>query len=957
MEIAQAVNPIKSLLNFGQSVWLDYIRRDMLINGELSKLIKDDGLRGMTSNPAIFQKAIGTSTDYDQAIKSLVKENLEASLLYEKLAVEDVQKAADLFRPVYDQTKRLDGYVSLEVSPYLALDTKATVAEAKRLWQEVNRPNVMIKVPGTAEGIQALEELIGSGINVNVTLLFSKNVYEKVAKTYIKGLEHFASKGGDVSKVASVASFFISRIDSAVDKAITEKIQTAKDESTKKNLNNLLGKIAIANAKVTYHLYKELISQPNWQALAKKGAMPQRLLWASTSTKNPKYRDVYYVEELIGPETVNTIPPATYDAFRDHGKAAKTLEMDLEAAKTTLNELEKAGISLEAICKQLVTDAIKLFSDPFDQLLATLKSKYAQFGGKGESTSTNTEDVKKKLLEWGKPETVKKLWAGDSKLWTGEDEGAWLGWLKIVDEQISQLSKFKNLVEDVNKAKFKQILLIGMGGSSLGPAVLAAAFGKIAGYPEFHMIDSTVPEQIKAVEEKLDLSHTLFIVSSKSGSTLEPNILKDYFFDKVKAQMGAEKAAKQFIAITDPGSHMEKVAKSEGFRHIFYGLTSIGGRYSVLSDFGMIPAAVMGIDLSRFLDRAKSMMKSCAPDAPLEKNEGLALGQLLGREAGLKKDKVTFIVSPAIAELGAWLEQLLAESTGKSGKGIIPIDKENLGDSSDYGQDRVFIYIRLKNQADPSQDKDVEKLEKAGFTVFRISVNDVYDLAAEFFRFEFATAVAGSIMAINPFNQPDVEASKIKTRAITDDYEKTGKLKTEAPILSLSNTKPAMDIYTDENNWKKITKITSAPKSLTEVLGAFINDVGKGDYFAILAYIAMNETNRGTLQKIRMLLRNHFKTATCLGFGPRYLHSTGQVYKGGPNSGIFLEITADDSVDVPVPGKNYTFAVVKNAQAIGDYQVLCERKRRVIRLHIKGNLNDGLSAIQKAVEEVCRAKI
>jgi transaldolase / glucose-6-phosphate isomerase len=382
VETAQAVNPIKSLLNFGQSVWLDYIRRNMLNNGELSKLIKEDGLRGMTSNPAIFQKAIGNSDDYDDAIKSLVKENLEPALIYEKLAVEDVQKAADLFKPVYDQTNKLDGYVSLEVSPYLALDTKLTIAEAKRLWQEVNRANVMIKVPGTAQGILALEELIAEGINVNVTLLFSKNVYEKVAKAYIKGLERYASKGGDISKVASVASFFISRIDSAVDKIINEKIQSAKDESTKESLTNLLGKTAIANAKVTYQLYKDLISQPNWQTLAKKGAMPQRLLWASTSTKNPKYKDVYYVEELIGPDTVDTIPPATYDAFKDHGKAANTLELNVEEAQKMLNNLEKAGISLEAVCTQLVTDAIKLFSDPFDELLAALKKKCAEISGK-----------------------------------------------------------------------------------------------------------------------------------------------------------------------------------------------------------------------------------------------------------------------------------------------------------------------------------------------------------------------------------------------------------------------------------------------------------------------------------------------------------------------------------------------------------------------------------------------
>lgn len=464
-------------------------------------------------------------------------------------------------------------------------------------------------------------------------------------------------------------------------------------------------------------------------------------------------------------------------------------------------------------------------------------------------------------------------------------------------------------------------------------------------------------DQIKAIEEKINLSQTLFIVSSKSGSTLEPNILKDYFFEKVKIQLGQEQAAKQFIAITDPGSQLEKTAKEEGFRHIFYGLPSIGGRYSVLSDFGMIPAALMGIDLPRFLETAKMMVTLCSPSTPCLVNPGVQLGIRLGVAANHKKDKVTFVASPVITELGAWLEQLLAESTGKSGKGIIPVDKESFAPVSEYSADRLFVYLRLKSHPNLEQDKKINELETAGFDVYRIELDDLYDLAKEFFRFEFATAVAGSIMGINPFNQPDVEASKIKTKAITSEYEKTGNLKIENPKLLLDGKASSIEIYTNESNWKKIVSAKNNPQSLPDILRPFLSSIRAGDYFALLAYLVMNEGNENILQSMRTSIQRQFKIVTSLGFGPRYLHSTGQVYKGGPNSGIFIEITADDNIDLPVPGKRYTFGIVSTAQAIGDFQVLCERQRRVLRLHLKGELNQGLLEIQKAIDDVCTGRI
>lgn len=495
-----------------------------------------------------------------------------------------------------------------------------------------------------------------------------------------------------------------------------------------------------------------------------------------------------------------------------------------------------------------------------------------------------------------------------------------------------------------------------MGGSSLGPAVLASAFGTIGGNPQFYMLDSTVPAQIKATEEKLDLTNTIFIVSSKSGSTLEPNILKDYFFEKVKAKLGAAEARRRFIAITDPGSHLEQIAKTEGFRYIFYGLPSIGGRYSVLSAFGMVPAAVMGIDLPRLLDRTELMVQACAASVPATDNPGVILGIILGVMANCGRDKITFIVSPAIADFAAWSEQLLAESTGKSGKGLIPIVGEYPGQQSDYGNDRLFVYMRLKKNPDQAQDQFFNELERARQPVIRIELDDIYNLGQEFFRFEIATAVAGSIMDINPFNQPDVEAAKVAARNLTNEYENSGALVQDPPLFTWKQGDVVSQIFTDQTNWTKISEGCDDPKSLIAILRCYLSQISPGDYATILAYLEMNAVNQTALQSIRQTLHDNLKIATCLGFGPRYLHSTGQVYKGGPNTGIFLLLTAGDSVDFPVPDKKYTFSVVKMAQALGDFQVLAKRQRRVLRIHFshpQGDISECLALLHKILKDAC----
>jgi transaldolase/glucose-6-phosphate isomerase len=554
--------------------------------------------------------------------------------------------------------------------------------------------------------------------------------------------------------------------------------------------------------------------------------------------------------------------------------------------------------------------------------------------------------VKTNIGDWKTGGKMQRLWQRDATLWTGDDEANWLGWLDIIEDQIAHPIQLRGLAKEVWSAGFKDILLLGMGGSSLCPEVLRMTFGKTAGYPDLHVLDSTDPAQVKAFEEKIDIARTLFIVSSKSGSTLEPNIFKQYFFELTKQAVGADKAGSHFIAITDPGSKMQQVAEGDHFRLVFFGRPSIGGRYSALSNFGMVPAAAMGVDTKKFLDRTQEMVQACGPAAAIEENPGAMLGIILGTAARSGRDKVTIVTSPDISDLGAWLEQLLAESTGKVGKGIIPVDREELAAPEVYGNDRVFAYVHTEHGIDVKQDAKLTALEKAGHAVLRISMADIYDLGAEFFRWEIATAVAGSIIGINAFNQPDVEASKIATRDLTSAYEKTGSLPAETPIVEDGGIK----LFTDEKNAADLAKAAGADKSLAGYLKAHLGRIKTGDYFALLGFIQMNAEHEKTLQTIRHAVRDKKHVATCLGFGPRFLHSTGQAYKGGPNSGVFLQVTCDDALDLPVPQQKYTFGVVKAAQARGDFQVLADRGRRALRVHLH-DVESGLATLAGAVQK------
>ena len=948
-------NPLIEVQKYGLSIWYDNIRRGLMTSGELQQWIEHDGLLGVTSNPSIFEKAVAGSTDYDEIIRALVTKDIgTVQEIYERLAIEDIQMAADLLRPVYERTSGKDGYVSMEVSPYLAHDTDATIAEARRLHATIDRPNVLIKVPATPEGIPAMSALIGEGININATLLFAVDMYEQVANAYMEGLEKLVQAGGDVSKIASVASFFISRIDALIDQKLCQALDATRDPERRTNLKSLLGKVAIANARIAYARFRELLAQERWQALQKKGAQPQRVLWASTSTKNPKYPKTLYVDELIGPDTVNTIPTETFYAFRAEGRVRLTLTDDgaktLGPAKRIMQTLEQIGISMKEATDYLLVDGLKKFSASFDQLLAAVEQKrQTLLEGKlakqsyvlGEANAT----VEAALSDWRSGGKVRRLWRADATLWTGDDEDRWLGWLHVIDGQRDHPEHLQHIIEDTRAGGFRHALVLGMGGSSLCPDVMKHTFGVIDGSPELFVLDSTVPAQIRTIEQKIDPAKTLFIVSSKSGGTTEPNAFKQYFFDRVQQSVGAERAGRQFIAITDPGTSLHKLAKAERFRHIVHGIPSIGGRYSAMSNFGMVPAAIMGVDVPRFLDRTEIMVQSCAAFVPPEVNPGVTLGVIMGTLAQSGRDKLTIIASPAIAALGGWLEQLIAESTGKQGKGIVPVDGERVGPPEVYGDDRLFVYLRLDSAPDREQDDAVAALESAGYPVVRILLEDRIELGQEFFRWEIATAVAGAVLGINPFNQPDVEASKLATRELTSAFEKTGELPAESALLQ----EHEIGLFTDAANAEAIAAAASA-RTLEAYLAAHLGRLQSGDYFAVNAYVEMNAQNDSELQALRHAVRDNKRVATTLGYGPRFLHSTGQLHKGGANNGVFLQITSADADDLPIPGQRYTFGILKRFQAQGDFEVLAARKRRALRVHLGPDVHAGLSQLRELVE-------
>ncbi|MDT7531221.1 bifunctional transaldolase/phosoglucose isomerase [Sphingopyxis sp. SE2] len=924
---------LTQLHDAGQAVWLDYVDRKFLKEGGLRKLVEEDHLTGVTSNPSIFEKAMGHGEAYNEGFTETAKKGDESvTATYEAQAIRDIQDAADTLRPVYDRLGGKDGYVSLEVSPHLADETQLTIDEARRLWNDVDRANLMIKVPGTEAGVPAIRQLIEDGLNINVTLLFAIDAYKKVAMAFVEGLEARVAKGEPIERIASVASFFLSRIDTRIDDEIDARVKNGDNGAD--SLKGLKGKVAIANAKLAYAWYQELIASDRWRELADKGAMPQRLLWASTSIKNPDYRDVLYIEKLIGPDTVSTMPPKTMDAFRDHGEVAETLAHGVDEARRTIDEANRLGLDVDGVTQFLVHDGVKQFADAADALLGAVADKRAKLlgdklnGFKAKLPGDLQKAIDDRLDTARKQHWGRKLWDGDASLWTGNDEGKWIGWLRAAEGKQVDHDQLTKLADTAKH--FKDAVLLGMGGSSLGPEVIARILGNRRGHAALHVLDTTDPGQIATVRDAIDPTKTLFFVSSKSGSTMEPELLREYFFDL------SGKQGDHFVAVTDPGSDLEKVAKRDGFAGIFFGDPAIGGRYSVLSVFGMAPAAAMGIDVGAFLNAIQPMVRSCAADAPPAANPGIRLGAIIGEAARVGRNKLTIVSSESLKPLGSWLEQLLAESTGKQGKGIVPVDLEPLGAPEDYGDDRLFAHFHLEGDDDAELRAKLDALAAAGQPVvtMRLALKEL--IGQEFVRWEVATAIAGAVIGIDPFNQPDVEDTKVATRMLVDAYEQRGSLDkpepaaSDGPVKVFATGDPSMSL--------------NDPKVM---IATHLARLQPGDYLGFLAYVERDDAHEDAIKAMRVRVRDAKQVATVAGFGPRFLHSAGQAYKGGPKSGVFITITRDPANDIAIPGHRASFGVVQLAQAEGDMKVLADRGQRVIRVHLA---DDDLSRLAHLID-------
>jgi transaldolase/glucose-6-phosphate isomerase len=919
---------IQEIYELGQSIWYDYIQRSLLTSGKLEKLI-NEGLSGMTSNPTIFDKAISGSSDYDAEIENLVAQGKTVEEIYDQISLADIAMAADHLFPVYKKSRGRDGFVSIEVNPELANDTNGTCREAKRIFTLLNRPNIMIKVPATESGFPAITHLLGSGVNVNVTLIFSLAYYVKVVNAFLEGLETLAKngptiKGGlTVDKIASVASFFVSRVDTYFDQEL-EKIGN----------KDFLGRIAVANAKAAYSEYQRFFSNERWKILQAKGAKSQRVLWASTSTKNPAYHNLLYVNELIGPDTVNTVPPATYDLIKTDAVVSITLTQGLEDAQKQLANLNDLGVDYDMVTDRLLKDGVEAFTKSFEALMTSLVDKSKKFKNKVpfkiyyNDLNLSPESLLKHLKD---NDVINRIWQNDFYLWKSDPTEITnrLGWLRSPQYMLEAVSKIQAFVKKIVREGFTHALLLGMGGSSLAPEVYRSVFGVKPGYLELSVLDTTDADAIYQHVEELNLRQTLIIVSTKSGGTVETLSLAKFFYNKMLKFFDKKKLGEHFIAITDQGSKLEELANQLKFRKVFLNDSNVGGRFSALTHFGLVPAALIGVDLNTLLERANSMVKETLLDN--SDNSGALLGAFLANLAAEGKDKISFFTSPQISSFISWVEQLIAESTGKEAKGILPLEIESTETVEIFAEDRIFVYLKLKGEE--TFNTFSKQLLGADYPLIEIEISDIYDLGKEFYRWEFATAVMGWRLQINPFNQPDVEAAKKAAREAISIFQEKGKL-------------PELQLTLEENGVKVYSDIPA--KNLRESLLRFLSqgesgvDQGKRkSYIAIQAYLPPTQENHEILKALRNKLVKKYRMATTIGYGPRFLHSTGQLHKGDSGKGLFIQIVTLGKTDLPIPkdpasdDSLMTFNILKNAQSLGDRHALMEAGRKIIRFEIK----------------------
>jgi transaldolase/glucose-6-phosphate isomerase len=949
--------PIERLRALGQSVWLDFIRRGHLVSGEFDRLVREHGVTGVTSNPTIFQQAIVESDDYDEDLRREAARGLAGSALFEALAIEDIRIACDRLREAYERTGGVDGRVSIEVSPRLAHDTRGTLAEALRLHREVGRPNVMVKIPATAEGLPAITAALAEGVCVNVTLIFSLARYAQVMDAYLKGLEQRLERGQPLDSIVSVASFFVSRVDSKVDQAIDRATGSLAPGSPERaELESLRGQAAVANARLAYARFREVFTAPRFEALRGKGARVQRPLWASTSAKNPAYRDVIYVEELIGPDTVNTMPLATLTAFEHHGVAEARIGRDLERARALFERLTRLGVPIEDLIARLEPEGVAAFTRSYDIVIEALETRRRAMHRERSCNlrlflGDAKQGVEARLERLDREQFAKRLWERDASLW-GSDPAHQqvarnrLGWLEVASVITPGIETLKTLAKEVARDGYQHAVLLGMGGSSLAPEVMRRVLGVRPGLLNLTVLDSTSPAALRAVTSSCDPGRTLFLVSSKSGTTVEVASFERHFFEWVGAALGTG-AGRSFVAITDAGTPLEQLAAARGYRAVFVNPSTIGGRYSALSLFGLVPAALIGADLDGLRQHALDEARGSGPGVPAAQNLGLHLGAMLGELALSGRDKMTLVLGPELEPFGHWVEQLVAESTGKDGKGLVPVTGEPLGPPGAYGRDRAFVAFSAA-PFPPETDAMLDELERAGHPVVRWRDPEPTALGAEFLRWEIATVTASAILGVDPFDEPNVTEAKQATRAMLEHYLREGSFP-GGPSLA---TAGAVTVEAPAAVAGRISPRVKGRDIPAAWVAALLSLAQPGDYFGLLAYFHRTPARHQRLERVRLAVRGATRLATTLGYGPRFLHSTGQLHKGGPNTGIYLQLTADEDPEIPISGEAYGFGALIRAQAAGDYQVLERRGRRVMRVHLGADPEQTLDEIAEVIAAI-----
>ena len=917
------MNNSMSVKELGQSIWYDNIERKMLRDGSMKKMIEEGQIYGVTSNPSIFESALKNSTAYDDVLQSLAWAGMNSDEIYAELVKEDIQQAADLFLPLYNVNGGQDGLVSVEINPLYAYDAKKSIEEGHNLWSQIGRKNIMIKVPATIEGLEVITELISSGINVNATLIFSIERYKQVIEAYIRGLEKRVADNQPVDSIASVASFFVSRIDTAVDQLLDGVI--ASPSKLSQESANTKGRIAVSNARIAYQAYLEQFSSERFVALQKHGAKPQKPLWASTGTKDPKYSDTLYVDNLVASGSVNTIPPKTLVAFLDHGQPRLSIEENIEQSWSDMELLEKLGIDFAAVTSQLEDEGVEKFRQAHLALLEIVEGKRTHFIH-GLNGLVNPLQAALKLAISEK--AVSRMYAHDPRFWT-EDESGFdeirnrLGWLGLPSQQVALIEELENFRDGLLAEGFHDAFVLGMGGSSLAPEVISQAIAANLEHGrglKLQIIDTTNPEEIAFRCEGIDLTKTIFVVSSKSGGTSETLSAMTYFWAELE-KFGVKNPGNNFVAITDPDTSLQQLAKSKKFRKVFNARPDVGGRYSVFTHFGLVPAAIMGVDLHHFLNEAIEAEHQGLDTVPYPANPNLLLGLVIGSSANAGKDKLTFIAESYTSHLVPWLEQLIAESSGKEGKGILPIEGEEALVSLDYPSDRLFVYLSVNGE----KLELVSSLKEKGYPVLDIAIKDPYQLAKQFYRWEYATAIACAVLKVNAFDQPNVQLSKTITKGVIKEYQQKGRLEDGQAIWENED----IAVYGEP-----IPGLDEA-NNMSNVLDLYGETVEKNGYIALNAFVPRLPEYEEFFQNLRTMMLNKFNKAPTLGFGPRFLHSTGQLHKGGQPGGLFITFTKDSPIDFEIPGEGMSFGTLQRAQALGDIEALRQKGKRVIRIHLK----------------------